>query len=580
MQILPRRNIEVRRRAAGRFDHDSMHPKLRQIYAARQVVSEDDIDYRLECLLTPQDLPGVDDAVEVLESKLRNNARILFIGDFDADGATSSALGILALKAMGADHVGYLVPNRFDHGYGLSPEIVRIADQMRPDLLITVDNGIANVEGVEVANSLGTPVIITDHHLPGERLPEAVAIVNPNLHGSAFSSRSLAGVGVIFYVMVALRSHLRKRGWFATRPQPNLGALLDLVAIGTVADVVPLDKNNRILVANGLDRINMGRTRPGIAALLGFCHSRTGEITSSDLGFVVAPRLNAAGRLQDMSLGIECLLTDNQRQASRMARELDQLNKQRREIESDMKTQAMEVIDKLQMSGDIEPGVCLYDKHWHQGIVGLIASRIKERIGKPVIAFARANGRELKGSGRSIPGLHIRDVLNGIHTRYPDLIIRFGGHAAAAGLSLKEENFPRFVEAFSQEVRLHLHDDGEGDVIYSDGGLHDRDLSLDFASLLKKSGPWGQQFPEPVFDDEFEVLDSRVVGHEHLKLTVRKREGGKVVDAIAFYHDKNWQRDDMKDGVRLVYRLDINEYQGVRKPQLIVQHLALLPGAA
>ena len=570
------RQLTVRQRPVDPFGGLGLHPKLEQIYAARQVSSKDDIDYRLDGMLSPRNLPGIDTAVDVLVRKLSQNARILFIGDFDADGATSSALGTLALRSMGAAQVDYLVPNRFDHGYGLSSDIVRIAAQKQPDLLVTVDNGIANVAGVDTANSLGISVIITDHHLPGDRLPDADAIVNPNLAGSSFSSPALAGVGVIFYLMVALRSRLRDTGWFDNRPRPNLGDLLDLVAIGTVADLVALDKNNRIMVSNGLNRINSGRVRPGVAALLKFCNSRTGEISSSDLGFAVAPRLNAAGRLQDMSLGIECLLSDDPRHAAHLARELDQLNKRRRAIESEMKTEAMGIVEDMHLSGTIDAGVCLYEEHWHQGIVGLIASRIKDRTGKPVIAFAPASEQELKGSGRSVPGLHLRDVLNGIHTRHPDLIIRFGGHAAAAGLSLKKENYPRFRDAFSEEIGLQLQDDGDGDVIYSDGGLRDEDISLDFAHLLKISGPWGQQFPEPVFDDEFEVLESRVVGNEHLKLRVRKKAGGKAVDAISFYHDGEFEHEGMKDGVRLVYRLDINEYRGARNPQLIVQHLALL----
>jgi len=329
-------------------------------------------------------------------------------------------------------------------------------------------------------------------------------------------------------------------------------------------------------VSNGLGRINSGRARPGVAALLEYCNSRTGEISSSALGFVVAPRLNAAGRLQDMTVGIECLLADHPRQAAPLARELDQLNKQRRVIESGMKAEAIDIVEDMQLSGTIDSGVCLYEEHWHQGIVGLIASRIKDRTGKPVIAFAAAGEHELKGSGRSIPGLHIRDVLNGIHTRHPDLIIRFGGHAAAAGLSLKKENYARFRDAFSEEISFHIQDSGDGEVIYSDGGLNDEDISLDFAHLLKISGPWGQQFPEPVFDNEFEVLESKVVGNEHLKLRVRKIAGGTAVDAISFYHDGVFEHDDMNNGVRLLYKLDINEYRGTRKPQLIIQHLVLL----
>jgi len=566
-------NIEIRQRPAGRFHAGSLHPRLSKIYAARNVESEEDINYPLADLIPPDDLPGIREALDILEECLRQDARIMFIGDFDADGATSTVVGMKALTAMGAGKVDYLVPNRFDHGYGLSPEIVRIAEASQPDLLITVDNGIASMDGVEAARSLGMSVIITDHHLPGEELPAANAIVNPNLDGSRFGSGALAGVGVIFYVMVALRSRLRERGWFsARRPQPNLGELLDLVAIGTVADLVPLDKNNRVLVANGLARINAGRSRPGVSALLEYCNAGIGDICASDIGFGVAPRLNAAGRLEDMSLGIECLLAEDSLQASGMARELDRLNRDRREIESEMKKQAMAIVDGMQLSGSVGHGVCLYDEQWHQGIVGLVAGRVKDRTGLPVIAFAQAGGDELKGSARSVSGLHIRDILCDISTRHPDLIERFGGHAAAAGLSLKTRNLERFREAFSAAVDAHSDGD-DGNVVYSDGGLTDEELSIDFAGLLRHSGPWGQQFPEPVFDDEFEVLESRTVGGDHLKLRVRKKEGGRIVDAISFYHEETVDRAGMARGVRMIYKLDVNEYRGARKPQLIVQHM-------
>ncbi len=568
------RSIEIRPRPPGSFLSTAIHPRLSQIYAARHVKSDEDIDYRLENLLSPEDLPGIADALDILEDCLERDARIVFVGDFDADGATSTVVGLNALAAMGASEVDYLVPNRFEHGYGLSAEIVRNASKKRPDLLITVDNGIANVEGVEVAKDHGMSVIITDHHLPGDRLPRADAIVNPNLNGSPFGSNALAGVGVIFYLMVALRSRLRDRGWFGEdRPQPNLGELLDLVAIGTVADLVPLDRNNRILVAKGLDRINSGRSRPGVSALLCFCSGRIGEISTSDLGFAVAPRLNAAGRLKDMSLGIECLLSDDSMRASDMAGELDRLNKERREIESKMKKQAIELVDAMHLSGVAGYGLCLYDERWHQGIVGLVASRIKDRTGKPVIAFADAGDDELKGSARSVTGLHIRDILSDICTHHPGLIVRFGGHAAAAGLSLRKNDLKRFSDAFSQTVESHSSDEGGYGIVYSDGSLGDEELTLDFAGLLRCSGPWGQHFPEPMFDDEFNVLDSKTVGNGHLKLRVRKKGSATVIDAIAFNHDGMVDSKKMENGVRMVYTLDINEYRGVRKPQLIVRHL-------
>lgn len=566
-------SIEIIQRPQGRLRGSSIHPRLSQIYAARQIEAEDDVNYRLEDLIPPRDLPGIDDALDVLEQHLEQGSRIMLVGDFDADGATSTVVGMKALAAMGAAGVDYLVPNRFEHGYGLSPEIVDIARGGRPDLLVTVDNGIASVEGVHTAWQLGIPVIITDHHLPGSELPGAAAIVNPNLDGSRFGSGALAGVGVIFYLMVALRSRLRGKGWFSSdRPEPNLGELLDLVALGTVADLVPLDKNNRILVAAGLARINNGRASPGITALLAYCSKRIGDICTSDLGYAVAPRLNAAGRLEDMSLGIECLLAEDAAQAASMAAELDRLNKERREIESEMKKQAVAIVDGMHLSGTLGPAICLYEEQWHQGIVGLIAGRIKDRTGKPVIAFARAGAGELKGSARSIPGVHIRDILSDISTGHPDLITRFGGHAAAAGLSLKTENLVQFREAFSAAVAAHPDADG-GSVVLSDGSLGSEELTLEFAGLLRHSGPWGQQFPEPVFDDVFDVLDSRVVGEHHLKLRLRKRDGEDIIDAIAFYHETALEPDHLAQGLHIVYKLDVNEYRGARKPQLIVQHL-------
>ena len=567
--------IEIRQRPPGRFHTNTIHPRLSQIYSARNIGAEEELDYRLDRLIPPADLPGIDKALDVLVDSLENDARIMFIGDFDADGATSTVVGIKALTAMGADKVDYLVPNRFDHGYGLSPEIVDVAREGRPDLLITVDNGIASIDGVNAARNLGMSVVVTDHHLPGDTLPRADAIVNPNLDGSQFGSHALAGVGVIFYLMVALRGRLRDRGWFtASRPAPNLGDLLDLVAIGTVADLVPLDRNNRVLIANGLARINAGKSRAGVKALLNSCNRRIGELNTSDLGFGVAPRLNAAGRLEDMSLGIECLLTEDPGLASTMAAKLDRLNRERREIESEMKLQAMEIVDGMQLSGSVSHGLCLYDENWHQGIVGLVAGRIKDRTGKPVIAFAKAGDAELKGSARSVTGLHIRDILSDISTKHPGLVVRFGGHAAAAGLSLRTEDLAKFELAFSDEVEARSDSD-LGHVVYSDGSLAEEELSLDFAGLLRRSGPWGQQFPEPLFDDKFDVLESRTVGNDHLKLRVRKKGGTRVMDAISFYHEGTSDHAAMEEGVHMVYKLDINEYQGLRKPQLIVQHLLL-----
>lgn len=562
----------IQQRPANGFLDQTLHPVLNQIYAGRQISSNNELDYKLESLLTPGALPGIAKAVQILERALATDQKIVFIGDFDADGATSTALGVLALRKMGAGQVDYLVPNRFDFGYGLTSKIVDVAAQMNPDVLITVDNGIANIEGVDRAKELGASVIITDHHLPGAVLPAADAIVNPNLGNSAFQSSSLAGVGVIFYLIIALRTHLKQRGWFVQRLEPNLSEYLDLVAVGTVADLVPLDKNNRILVYKGLERINGGRCRPGIQALLAYKNGLPGEATASDLGFVVAPRLNAAGRLKDMALGIECLLTEDYDQARRMAHSLDELNLKRRQIEAEMRVQAIDIVDNMQLGGATPKGICLYDQTWHQGLVGLVAGRIKDRVGRPVVAFAKTGEQELKGSARSTEGLHIRDVLQGIDTKYPGLIIRFGGHAAAAGLSLKESDFGRFKAAFVEAVGT-AGPSAEQHVVLSDGSLGESELSLEFARLLKRSGPWGQGFPEPVFDNAFDVLDSKILGDRHLKLRVRRQGGRRVLDAIAFFQSEAYQDVDVGHGIRLAYRLDINDYNGLRKPQLLVEHL-------
>lgn len=557
------------------FRDDNLHPVIQQVYAGRRVTTTADLDYRLEHLTTPERLPGLAAAVAVLMESLRQNKSILFIGDFDADGATSTALGMLALRSMGAARVDYLVPNRFEYGYGLSPEIVEVAARRQPDVLVTVDNGVSSIEGVAAAKRYGMSVVITDHHLPGETLPAADAIVNPNLSGSGFASKALAGVGVIYYVMIALRAALREQGWFANRVVPRLGDYLDLVAVGTVADLVPLDRNNRIMVRKGLQRINSRQCRPGIRALLQHSNVQVGEAGASDLGFVVAPRLNAAGRLQDMSLGIECLLAEDDVSARRIAGELDLLNGQRRRIEAGMQSEALQIVEHMQLNGSLGAGLCLYDESWHEGIVGLIAGRVKDRLSRPVVAFAKSGPDELKGSARSVTGVHIRDVLNGIETKLPGLITRFGGHATAAGLSLQERRLGAFREAFSSEVKAHLEGNDELGVIYTDGGLEEQDICVEFARLLREAGPWGQGFPEPEFDDVFDVLDKRGVGDggRHLKLRVRKKNSKQVLDAIAFFQGADHLATDMSSGVRLVYKLDVNEYNGVRKPQLVVQYL-------
>ncbi len=547
-----------------------LHPVLARIYRARAVSAPAELEHGLDKLLSPAQLLGMDRAVALLAETLHARKRILVVADFDADGATSCALVVRALRAMGAADVRYVVPNRFEYGYGLTPEIVALAAQQQPDLLVTVDNGIASIEGVEAAHAHGMQVLITDHHLPGAALPTAEAIVNPNQPGDDFPSKALAGVGVAFYVMLALRTHLRARSWFANREEPNLAQFLDLVALGTVADVVPLDHNNRILVAQGLARLNAGQGCAGIRALLGVSGRAPGRLAAGDLGFCVAPRLNAAGRIEDMSLGIECLLTDDDTAALAMARQLDTLNRERRAIEADMQQQALAAVRALRLDeAGLPRGLCLVDESWHQGVIGLVAARIKERVHRPVIAFAPANERELKGSARSVPGLHIRDALDNIAARAPTLLAKFGGHAMAAGLTLARANFEAFARAFDEEVGRWLSEDDLRGRIYTDGELETGDFSLELAEALRAAGPWGQGFPEPLFDGCFDILDRRVVGEKHLKLTLRAGNS-RPISAIAFHAAETpsgWV------SIRAAYHLDVNEYQGSRSLQLVLEHL-------
>lgn len=577
----------------------NLHPVLARLYAARHVTCAQELDHSLERLLPPTLLLGIENAVRLLSDALRTGKQILIVADFDADGATSCALGVRALQAMGARKVLYVVPNRFEYGYGLTPEIVQVAAQYQPDLLITVDNGISSIEGVRTAKALGMQVLITDHHLPGTELPNADAIVNPNQPGDSFPSKNLAGVGVIFYVMLALRAHLRTTGYFTEKniPEPNLAQLLDLVALGTVADVVPLDHNNRILVAQGLKRLNAllplpqgdGRgegsetrhtpqprlSSPGIPALLKIAGRTPGSLTASDLGFVIAPRLNAAGRLTDMSLGIECLLADNESTAFEMAKQLDTLNRERRSIEAGMQEQALAALDKLNLNGSIPHGLCLFDESWHQGVIGILASRIKDRVYRPVIAFAKASETEIKGSARSVPGLHIRDALDAVATHHPGLLTKFGGHAMAAGLTLPLAHFERFRTAFADEVARYLSEDDLTGKVLSDGELQAEDMTLELAQSLRAAGPWGQNFPEPMFDGQFEVINSRVVGEKHLRLTLRQPRG-RSIEAIAFNHAAFPPCNDKC--IEAAFRLDINTYQGNHTLQLVIDYLRLSEG--
>lgn len=550
-----------------------LHPVLRRIYRARHVRSALELDRSLEQLAPPGSLKGMPEAVVLLTQALQAGRRIMIIADFDADGATSCALVVRALASMGAREVQYLVPNRFEYGYGLTPEIVAVAAQRKPELLITVDNGISSVDGVRAAKAHGMQVLITDHHLAGAELPPADAIVNPNQPGDTFPSKALAGVGTAFYVMLALRASLRASGWFAQQgiAEPNLAKLLDLVALGTVADVVPLDANNRILVSQGLARMRTGQCIPGIRALVDVGGRELARLSATDLGFVVGPRLNAAGRLTDMSVGIECLLTDDPARAQELARTLDQLNRERREIERDMKDQAVTAVAALQFESALPRGLCLFDESWHQGLIGIVAARVRERVHRPVIAFAPANGTELKGSARSVPGLHVRDALDAVATRHPGLLHKFGGHAMAAGLTLERERYRDFAAAFDEEVSRWLSDDDLRGTVLSDGELVAADFTLDLAQSLRDAGPWGNGFPEPIFDGTFNVVDHRIVGQKHLKLVLALASGGRAIDAIAFGAADIPVARDVR--IRAAYKLDVNEYQGRRSVQLVVEHL-------
>lgn len=551
-------------------------PLLRRLYASRGVRSARELERSVKGMLPWQQLSGIDNAVEILYNAFREGIRIIVVGDFDADGATSTALSVLGMRALGCDNISYLVPNRFEDGYGLSPEVVDQAKARGAQLIVTVDNGISSHAGVAHAKTLGIPVIVTDHHLPGDTLPDAEAIINPNLRDCEFPSKSLAGVGVAFYLMLALRTFLRDKGWFDERniAPPNLAELLDLVALGTVADVVPLDANNRILTWQGLSRIRAGKCRPGIKALLEISNRDPQQLAASDLGFALGPRLNAAGRLDDMSVGVALLLCDNLGEARVLASELDALNQTRKEIEQGMQAEALILCEKLERSSETLPGgLAMYHPEWHQGVVGILASRIKERFHRPVIAFAPAGDGTLKGSGRSIQGLHMRDALERLDTLYPDLMIKFGGHAMAAGLSLEEHKFEQFQQRFGELVTEWLDPALlQGEVI-SDGPLSAAEMSMEVAQLLRDAGPWGQMFPEPLFDGRFRLLQQRLVGERHLKVMVEPVGGGPLLDGIAFYIDTTCWPDNGVREVELAYKLDINEFRGNRSLQIIIDDI-------
>ena len=553
-------------------------PLLDRLYRSRHIKSANQLDRTLNAMHHPNLMSGMDTAVTFLLEAYQKQQKIVIVGDFDADGATSTALAVLALRQLGFANVTYLVPNRFEQGYGLSVAVAQEALALGVELLMTVDNGVSSHEGVAFLKAQGGKVIVTDHHLPPETLPNADAIVNPNLAHCGFPSKNLAGVGVTFYLMLSLRAKFREVGLFDAKNQPNFTELLDLVALGTVSDVVPLDQNNRILVYQGIARIRAERCRCGIRALAEVAKRDVTRFVASDLGFSIGPRLNAAGRLDNMSVGVELLLAENMETARALALELDGLNQARKEIEQGMKLEALTICQNLfanatALETEIPYAIVLYQSDWHQGVLGILASRIKDQFHRPVIAFAQDQAGILKGSARSIPGLHIRDVLERVYSQHPDLILKFGGHAMAAGLSIQESRFGDFRQIFNQTVSELLAEDQLQDTIWTDGELHANLLNLATAETLRQGGPWGQAFPEPMFDGEFKILQQRLVGEKHLKMMVEPKLGGPLLDAIAFNVDTRYYPDLSVKTARFVYKLDINEFRGNRDVQLLVDYI-------
>lgn len=575
--------IEIRRRPDPDLSQlpDSIPELLRRLYINRGVTQPEQLDTSTKSLHSYQHLLGIEHAVGLLFDAIRTHKRIIIVGDFDADGATSSALSVLALRMLGCHNVDYLVPNRFEDGYGLSPEVVEQAKDMGAEVIMTVDNGVSSISGVERAKQYGMTVIVTDHHLPGEALPNADAIVNPNLQTCHFPSKALAGVGVAFYLMMALCVHMRKHQWFTEQgmTEPKLMELIDLVALGTVADVVPLDENNRILVHQGLQRIRAGKARPGIQALIEVSKRDSHRLVAADFGFALGPRINAAGRLDDMSFGVELLMSNNIHAARRMASELDGLNHTRRDIEAGMKQEAMAFCERLQLGGEqsLPYGLVLFQRDWHQGVIGILASRVKDQFHRPVIAFADGGEGTLKGSCRSVPGLHMRDALDRLDKQAPGMILKFGGHAMAAGLTIVESEYDRFSRLFDEIVRQELDESQLKGIILSDGELLPEQLSMTVAQMLRSGGPWGQTFPEPIFDGEFKVLHQKLVGEKHLKLMLEPLYKGHptqlMMDGIAFNVDlRRWPDASVKT-VHIAYRLDINEFRGNQSLQLMIEHI-------
>ncbi len=571
-----KKTIVPRPQSAKKSHLQGLDPILLSIFSSRDITENQQLERTLACLPTPWLLSGMDHMVEILIEALKQQQKICIVADFDVDGATSCVVAMKGLQLLGFQHISYIVPNRFEYGYGLTPEIVELVKQQKADMIITVDNGISSLEGVKVARDYGMKVLVTDHHLPPEQLPEADAIVNPNLKDDDFPSGNIAGVGVMFYVLMALRSRLREQKWFSQKniPEPNLAQLLDFVALGTVADVVALDQVNRILVHQGLLRIRSGHAHIGVKALIDQAGKQIDSLCTTDIAFALAPRLNAAGRLDDMSLGIQCLLSDDELKAKDMAVQLDELNNERKEIEAQMKNEAMKLLNDMQMLDEnhLPAGVCLFEKYWHQGVIGILASRIKERLHRPVVAFASADNGEIKGSARSIPGVHIRDVLSEVASSHPQILSKFGGHAMAAGMTIKMHDFPVFALAFDEAVARHLEKVDLEQKIYTDGQLNEKHMQLDFVQQLNDAGTWGQGFPEPMFDGVFDVIQCRVVGQQHLKFVLRLPMSDLLIDAICFFVDKaeHWLGTR---SIKTAYKLDINEYRGNQSLQLMLQYI-------
>ncbi|EGF12978.1 MULTISPECIES: single-stranded-DNA-specific exonuclease RecJ [Haemophilus] len=566
----------IKRREIPVGNSVSTHPLLDRLYRARHIKNTKEVDRTLKSMLNPNQLYGIDQAVNLLVEAYQQQQKIVIVGDFDADGATSTALSVLALRQLGFSDVDYLVPNRFEQGYGLSIPVAEMAIEKGVQLLMTVDNGVSSFEGIAFLKEKGIRVLVTDHHLPPETLPPADAIVNPNLSQCHFPSKSLAGVGVAFYLMLAVRAKFRELGIFTAETQPNFTDLLDLVALGTVADVVPLDQNNRILAYQGLMRIRARHCRPGIIALAEVANRNVEQFTSSDLGFCIGPRLNAAGRLDNMSIGVELLLANEMSKARELALDLDELNQTRKEIEAGMKLEAIKICQNLTaLFKELPYGITLYQPDWHQGVLGIVSSRVKDQYHRPVIAFTQDSEGILKGSARSIEGLHMRDVLERIHSQHPNIILKFGGHAMAAGLSIREEYFADFQHLFNQTIADWLDEEHLQGIIWTDGELNSNEFNLETAELIKSVGTWGQGFPEPCFDGEFKILDQRAIGQNknHLKMLLEPKQDGGLLDAIAFNIDTRLYPDLSIKQARLAYKLEINEFRGNRSLQLLVDYI-------